>query len=405
MDISQQMKRMYSWAFVDPKSPQPSKSEIKKLERLTRQKLRKREKQNKKDVKQINKKRRLLNIRENKNSDLPKFSIVIDCSLDRYMKILELTKLINQINLCYGVNNRHKTPSRLWLTGLFGRTKARLELQDGIENWKMDISEKCYTELFPLESLVYLTAEAEETLSEIKTDGSENYIIGGLVDHNRLPGLCHKIAKEKGIRTAKLPIESHLIMKTRKILTVNHVFQSILNWLEYKDWGVALSKAIPLRKNAKIKNYLQLESNNNKKTVLENKKQPRNTNDKNIENEIQKEKPTKGDSKTKKLEIEIINEQEQEKEKEKEQEHEYEQKKDKEKIQKKKKLTSNLKKKKKKISKRKKKHKTILKSNIEINSEIEDQFQNDFIEEEKNMKKVVLDLNKEESWLSKCIIQ
>ncbi|KAJ6243534.1 tRNA methyltransferase 10 [Anaeramoeba flamelloides] len=328
MNISKDVESMYSWAFVDPEAPKPSKKDLKKLERLTKQKLRKRENENKKDVEETNKKRRLLNIRSNENSDLPKLSIIIDCSLDHYMRIFELTKLLNQIILCYGSNRRHTTPARLWLTGLFGRTKARLELQKGSENWKMDISEKCYTELFPKESLVYLTSEGEETLSEIKTDGSENYIIGGLVDHNRLPGLCYKIAKEKGIRTARLPIESNFVMKTRKILTINHVFESMINWLECKDWGLALSKAIPKRKNAKLKVNSQLKSVQNNKNGLieskENKKVTENEKEKEKEKENEKEKEKETNRKKQQNEKENINEQEEEQEKEKKRENEIE---------------------------------------------------------------------------------
>jgi tRNA (guanine9-N1)-methyltransferase len=114
------------------------------------------------------------------------------------------------------------------------------------------------------ESVVYLTADAEETLSELKPE--ETYIIGGIVDRNRhkvrslcgfrayylpppLQNLCQHKAKEAGIRTARLPIGEYLAnLPTRKVLTVNQVFEILVKWAETKDWELALNHVMPKRK-------------------------------------------------------------------------------------------------------------------------------------------------------------
>lgn len=92
-------------------------------------------------------------------------------------------------------------------------------------------------------------------------DPTKFYIIGGIVDHNRhkaqlqpLPysppqGLTHERATKLGISTARLPIGEYLKVEGRKVLTVNQVFDILLQFLEHGDWLVALHNVIPQRKN------------------------------------------------------------------------------------------------------------------------------------------------------------
>ncbi|KAG8745546.1 tRNA (guanine(9)-N(1))-methyltransferase [Ceratobasidium sp. 414] len=115
------------------------------------------------------------------------------------------------------------------------------------------------------ESVVYLTADAEDELLELQE--GETYIIGGIVDRNRhkaskavtcslidliqvlFQNLCADKARELNVRSARLPIGRYLAnMPTRKVLTVNQVFDILVYWVSTRDWEQAMQKVMPKRK-------------------------------------------------------------------------------------------------------------------------------------------------------------
>ncbi|KAL0950160.1 hypothetical protein HGRIS_010154 [Hohenbuehelia grisea] len=96
-------------------------------------------------------------------------------------------------------------------------------------------------------SVVYLTADSEYELLELKED--ETYIIGGICDHNRYKNLCLEKATATGVRHARLPIGRYLAqLPTRKVLTVNQVVEILARWVETRDWEQALHAVVPKRK-------------------------------------------------------------------------------------------------------------------------------------------------------------
>ena len=72
---------------------------------------------------------------------------------------------------------------------------------------------------YPLDKIVYLSADGDETLEDLKKD--ELYIIGGIVDRNRYKFLTLQKAKRLGFRCAKLPLELVKFHGSR-VLTVNN---------------------------------------------------------------------------------------------------------------------------------------------------------------------------------------
>lgn len=103
------------------------------------------------------------------------------------------------------------------------------------------------------QDLVYLTADATETANTLEE--GKAYIVGGIVDHNRYKNLCANKARDLGIRTMRLPINAQTLrladgaeLASRKVLTVNQVFDILSGWAETQDWSQALARAFPVRK-------------------------------------------------------------------------------------------------------------------------------------------------------------
>lgn len=99
--------------------------------------------------------------------------------------------------------------------------------------------------------IVYLTSDSPYTISRLEPN--KTYIVGGLVDKNREKGLCYRRARERGVRTARLPIGEYMAIRTRQVLATNHVVDIMLKWLEYEDWGKAFEAVIPKRKGGVLK--------------------------------------------------------------------------------------------------------------------------------------------------------
>ena len=145
---------------------------------------------------------------------------------------------------------------------------------NGCLNWRhVKWETRHYTEVFADKQregkLVYLTSEAEEALLDIDPDTV--YVIGGIVDHNRMKGLTHQDATARGIRTARLPLEETIDMASRKVLTINHCYEMMLAFANImalqqrkkalgeepltakQCWARAATAVLPARKGAHSK--------------------------------------------------------------------------------------------------------------------------------------------------------
>ena len=187
-----------------------------------------------------------------------KYQVCLDCSYEEMMTPKEVNSLSLQIRYCYASNKRAKHPVTATVANLNGKTFENLENVSGSDQWyhrAFHFNKKPLLDAFPPDqksNLVYLTSDSDNVLETLEDD--KIYVIGGIVDRNRLKRAAISRAEEYGIQTAKLPIENYLSMVSTKVLTCNHVFDILLKYREHgNDWKKALLDVLPERKDAKAK--------------------------------------------------------------------------------------------------------------------------------------------------------
>ena len=180
---------------------------------------------------------------------------VVDLDFEKLMNDREIASLASQLSYCYCANRRASFPMKLSYTSFGGSTSPKTEanLTCGYRNWHgVRYEARHVLEAYPRERLIYLSSEGEEVLTT-PLEKDAVYIVGGLVDHNREKGLTHRLAMEAGGRTARLPIDEHCDMSTRKVLAVNHVVEILVQLASGVGWQQSLLTVIPERKGAKEK--------------------------------------------------------------------------------------------------------------------------------------------------------
>ncbi|CAI5741429.1 unnamed protein product [Hyaloperonospora brassicae] len=180
-------------------------------------------------------------------------NVVIDCEFEEKLTEKEKKSLSQQIMFSYGVNRRSRAPMSVYITSLHGDIRKNLEKIVGFHEWQAfaGLSES-YMDLFKKESLVYLTADSPTVITKLRRD--KVYIIGGIVDRNRLKGITYQKAVAQGIETAKLPLDAVVEMgAATRVLTVNHVFEILAQFSEVNDWAQATLATLPSRKKAQLK--------------------------------------------------------------------------------------------------------------------------------------------------------
>ena len=192
-------------------------------------------------------------------SNKSSFEICLDCSFEDAMKFQEINSLASQIRYCYAVNKRAKHPTTVHVTslGVGGPTYESLQKVSGFEQWVNRAfyhTEQSLLEAYGPEKkskLCYLTSDSENVLSDLEDDTI--YVIGGIVDRNRLKRAAIDRAESLGISHAKLPITEYLTMTTTKVLTCNHVFEILLKYPEHgNNWKSAFLDVLPTRKDISV---------------------------------------------------------------------------------------------------------------------------------------------------------
>lgn len=180
--------------------------------------------------------------------------VAVDFDFDDLMTDRDISKCVKQCLRIYTINRRSQQPCKLFFTGITeqGKIHECFKKNDGYENWDVEWHFKSHTEVFKKDDIVYLTSDSEQVLK--KLEEGTTYVIGGIVDHNHHKGLCFERAEKRGLKTARLPLNENVDMKTRAVLSTYHVFEILLRVSQGKNWTDAILETIPMRKGAKPKN-------------------------------------------------------------------------------------------------------------------------------------------------------
>lgn len=186
------------------------------------------------------------------------FQICVDCAFEKDMTGAETASLAKQLRYCYSYNKNSPHPCLWSATSMGGVTLQLLQKEIGFSEWSnraWSLTDSSLEEYYEndVQNVVYLTSDSDNTITDL--DNSKIYVIGGIVDRNRLKGVAMNRAIGLGVATAKLPLDEHLAkMPATRVLTCNHVFDILLKYREYgNDWAKALQEVLPSRKDAEFK--------------------------------------------------------------------------------------------------------------------------------------------------------
>lgn len=194
-----------------------------------------------------------------------KVKIAIDLSFNDLMNDRERGKLLKQIQRCYSYNRNSSAPCQFYLTSITEPTIDRMSRkQPGIRKWEVFQDDKHFLEAFKdhkeNKTLIFLSPNSPNVLpdvSEIRRRGGDYvYIIGGLVDHNVQKGLTLQLAEESGINHARLPIDECMKLFTSHVLSVNQVFEIMVDASLGIPWEDSLLRVVPQRKQRISKEIL-----------------------------------------------------------------------------------------------------------------------------------------------------
>ena len=174
------------------------------------------------------------------------------------MSLQENRLLAEQIQLLYFYNRyKAKDPFDLHIVNCNESHQSTKSLISRLKDicFRTDFYTKfnteSYLDLFPKEKLVYLSPDSDQVLNEYNVD--DIYIIGGIVDKRQHQPATYMKARQDGIRSARLPIDEHVLWaQGAKYLCLNHVIAILHDVSISGDWRSALRDNIPKRKQKQI---------------------------------------------------------------------------------------------------------------------------------------------------------
>lgn len=177
--------------------------------------------------------------------------LVFDMAYENYMQPKELQYTISQLLESEGWNRRNVDPFHIYFCNLKTDSAYHRELVKRYEEkWDkllLTATEKSHVDLFPKDSIIYLTADSPNVMTTFRHD--KVYIIGSFVDKKMQPGTSLAKAKRLKLATECLPLDKYLQWNTgNKNLTLDQMMRILLCLKNTGNWEEAL-KFVPQRKH------------------------------------------------------------------------------------------------------------------------------------------------------------
>ncbi|NWR44399.1 TM10C methyltransferase, partial [Regulus satrapa] len=176
--------------------------------------------------------------------------LVFDMSYEKEMSAREVANTVTQMVLSESCNRRAADPFHIHLCNfredsLYHREFTR-HYRGAWDKLLVTVTEQCYTDIFPKDKLVYLTADSPKVMKTFEHD--KIYIVGSMVDRSIKTGVSLARAKRLGLETAALPLDKYLLWSTgAKNLTLDQMMRILLTLKDTADWKKAL-EFVPKRK-------------------------------------------------------------------------------------------------------------------------------------------------------------
>lgn len=176
--------------------------------------------------------------------------LVFDMSYENDMSVREVANTVRQLVLSESSNRRSMDPFHIHFCNLKDDSLYHKEFvkhyREAWDKLLITVTDQCYTEIFPKDKLIYLTADSPKVMKTF--DHDKVYIIGSMVDKSIKTGVSLARAKRLGLETAALPLEKYLLWNSgAKNLTLDQMMHILLTLKDTGDWKKAL-EFVPKRK-------------------------------------------------------------------------------------------------------------------------------------------------------------
>uniref|UniRef100_A0A0B6ZVK4 RNA (guanine-9-)-methyltransferase domain-containing protein 1 n=1 Tax=Arion vulgaris TaxID=1028688 RepID=A0A0B6ZVK4_9EUPU len=176
--------------------------------------------------------------------------LVIDMDYASYMRPQEIRNTASQLHDVYTLNRSDEGfPFHLHFTNCEKENPVFRQFQFNLheeQGFLATVSEQSYLNLFDKESLVYLSPNGRQVMTEF--DPNAVYIIGAYNDKSLMQPISYARAKEYKINCQRLPLDNYTKWNLgSKSLTLDQMIKILISVKNKEPWQEAF-KAIPKRK-------------------------------------------------------------------------------------------------------------------------------------------------------------